>query len=66
MNIYLTNSLVLLIVLLLNHQNHKQWSNGAMFLTVSLFLVIDDNTIKTSIIFKNVDKFNHLILIEIK
>ena len=35
-----------------------------MFVTISPFLVIDDNTIKASIIFAKIDKFNRLILIE--
>ena len=34
--------------------------------SISPFLVIDDNTIKASIIFAKIDKFNHLILIENK
>ena len=37
-----------MILLLLNHQNLKQWPYGAILLTISPFLVIDDNTIKTS------------------
>ena len=39
--------------------------NGAMFVSISPFLVIDDNTIKASIKFARIDKFNHLIPIEI-
>ena len=39
-----------------NHQNHKQWPNGAIFLTISPFLVIDDNTIKESINFARIEK----------
>ena len=35
--------------------------NGAMFVTICPFLVIDDNTIKASIIFAKIDKFNRLI-----
>ena len=35
-----------------------------MFVTISPFLVIDDNTIKASIIFAKIDKFNCLIPIE--
>ena len=35
-----------------------------MFVTISPFLVIDDNTTKASIIFAKIDKFNRLILIE--
>jgi len=50
--VHLTNSLVSLIVLSFNYQNHKQWLNGAMFLTISPFFVIDDNTIKANINFK--------------
>ena len=38
--------------------------NGAMFVSISPFLVIDDNTIKASIIFAKIDKFNRLIPIE--
>jgi len=37
--------------------------NGAMFITISPFLVIDDNTIKASIKFARIDKFNHLHLL---
>ena len=37
-NVHLTNSLVPLIVLLFNHQNHKQWPNGAIFLTRAIWL----------------------------
>jgi len=33
----LTNLLVPLIAVSLNHQNHKQWPNGAMFLTSRFF-----------------------------
>ena len=35
-----------------------------MFVAISPFLVIDDNTIKTSIKYARFDKFNHLIPIE--
>ena len=35
-----------------------------MFVTISPFLVIDDNTINASIIFAKIDKFNRLIPIE--
>jgi len=35
-----------------------------MFVTISPFLVIDGNTIKASIIFAKIDKFNRLISIE--
>ena len=45
----LTNSLVLLFMLSLNHQNQNNGLIGAMFLTISPFLVIDDNIIKASI-----------------
>ena len=38
------------------------WLNGAMFLTISPFLVIDDNTIKASIKFARIEKLNHLHL----
>ena len=38
--------------------------NGAMFVTISPFLMIDGNTIKASIIFAKIDKFNRLISIE--
>ena len=34
-----------------------------MFVTISPFLVIDDNTIKASIKFARIDKFNHLHLL---
>jgi hypothetical protein len=37
--------------------------NGAMFVTISTFLVIDDNTIKASIKFIKIDKLNHLHLL---
>jgi len=36
-----------------------------MFLTISSFLVIDDNTIKTSINFVKIDKLNHLHLLNL-
>ena len=61
--IHLTNLLVPLIMLSHNHQNHKQWPNGAMFLTISPFLVIDDNTIKVSINFARIDNLNYLHLL---
>src|SRR6185369_8575797 len=35
-----------------------------MFITISPFLVIDDNTIKASIKFARIDKFNHLHSLE--
>ena len=35
-----------------------------MFVTISPFLVIDDNAIKASIKLARIDKFNHLIPIE--
>jgi len=60
--IHSTKLLVPLIMLSYNHQNHKQWPSRAMFLTISLFFVIDDNTIKASIKFAKVDKLNHLHL----
>jgi len=37
--------------------------NGAMFVTISPFLVIDDNTIKVSINLQKIDKLNCLHLL---
>ena len=56
--------LVPLIILSLNHQNHKQWPKWGHVPYNLPFLVIDDNTIKASIIFEKIDKFNCLIPIE--
>ena len=59
----LTNLLVTLIMLSLNHQNHKQWPKWGHVPYNLPFLVIDDNTIKASIKFAKFDKLNHLNLL---
>jgi hypothetical protein len=53
----LTSSLVPLIMLSLNHQNHKQWPKCSHVSYNPPFLVIDDNTIKASI---NLQKLTNL------
>ena len=63
-NVHLTKPLVPLIALSFDHQNHSKWHKWCHVRFNLPFLVIDDNTIKASIIFARIDKFNHLIPIE--
>jgi len=63
-NVLLTKPLVPLIALSFDHQNHSKWHKWCHVRYNLPFLVIDDNTIKASIKFAIIDKFNHLIPIE--
>ena len=54
----LANFMLGLIVLSSITKITRNGINGAMFVTISNFLEIDDNTIKASI--ARIDKFNHL------
>jgi hypothetical protein len=48
----------------MNHQNQlKHMKNGAMFATISSFVVIYDNTSKASINLQKLTKLNHLHLL---
>ena len=62
--IILTIILVPLIALSFDHQNHSKWHKWCHVRYKLPFLVIDDNTIKASIIFAKIDKFNRLIIIQ--
>ena len=63
-NVHLTKTLIPLIVLSLDHQNHSKWHKRCHVRYNLPILVIDNNTIKESIKLARIDKFNHLIPIE--
>ena len=61
--IHLTNTLVPMIALSLDHQNHSKWPKWGHVRYNLPLLVIDDNTIKASINLQKIDQLNHLHLL---